>query len=102
MLSALSFQQTGGQKLSGDWNWFSNEDIIEESERGGWQVLRHQIADHSPQKVLMRIRCSIPSSFSKEKKRGEKIVLRFRPSHVASNFNQKLVQVFMIRTQCKS
>lgn len=102
MLPALSFQQTGGQKLSGDWNWFSNYDIIEESERGGWQVLRHQITDHSPQKVLMRIRCSIPSNFSKEKKRGEKIVLRFRPSHVASNFNQKMVQVFMIRTQCKS
>jgi hypothetical protein len=38
----------------------------------------------------------------RKKKRGEKIVLRFHPSHVASNFNQKLVQVFMITTQCKS
>lgn len=82
----------GWMHHSGDWNWFWATAIIQESGRRGWQVLRQQIADHSP-KVLRRIRCSIPLVFSKEKKKKEKIVPRFRPSHVASNFNQKLVQV---------
>jgi len=72
--------------------------IIGESERRGWQVLRHQIADHSPKgshenKVLHSLQFF---------KRKEKIVLRFlRPSHVASNFNQKLVQVYMIRREAR-
>jgi hypothetical protein len=94
---ALSFQLTRGRERSGNWNWFCTLTyIIEESERRGWQVLRHQIADHSPKgshenKVLHSLQFF---------KRKEKIVLRFlRPSHVASNFNQKLVQVYMIRRE---
>ena len=108
---ALSFQQPeAGNSVEGGISSETKISLMRNLRRGR-QVLRQQIADHSPQKVLMHEnRCSIPSNFSKEKetkkKRGEgkRFCFAFFPSHVASNFNQKLqlVQVHIIRRNTRA